>query len=482
MSTRNEPLTTTSGPAFDSLSAGHLIKQKALVKASGLMLVEQAAPVINDLFVSRAYLAAAHGQSPLTSLAGFAGAYAVQQLVRPKLGIYRQQWLTEATRHYERAAIDAQQGRVALWLSQRHNPKAATERTANDVPWVIGMLVGILNQGGSLGITLVTQALVLGTFVDPKLLYALAACCLVGCAAGLSASKLSEWRRSITENELGGAHTRYGKERARMWDNTLLGNRYNFNQWSQSYAAARRSYHAELVTLGSLNAGCAMLGQIASASLFGLTLMQAGNNMYKRGEHEALAAYFLPMVARAIKVLDKTGEVGPTLTQLNHHLTILNRLRKELLTDPNLRPGDLIGPNLQVIGPDGSVQQASVLLASLPTSGRCTVRGPNGAGKTMLMAEIKRRGADSVFLWPATHDLMFGDLPIGSSGQTTRYALSALTADLERDSRIKTIVLDEWDANLDDHHRAQISAALDQLAKRWGVIEVTHRPDLEKQS
>jgi ABC-type transport system involved in cytochrome bd biosynthesis fused ATPase/permease subunit len=50
--------------------------------------------------------------------------------------------------------------------------------------------------------------------------------------------------------------------------------------------------------------------------------------------------------------------------------------------------------------------------------------------------------------------------------------LRAISAEFEIDGHI--LLLDEWDANLDQANREILNAKIDQLAKRNLVIEVRH--------
>jgi ABC-type multidrug transport system fused ATPase/permease subunit len=104
------------------------------------------------------------------------------------------------------------------------------------------------------------------------------------------------------------------------------------------------------------------------------------------------------------------------------------------------------------------------------SSGRWTIRGGNGAGKSTLLAflKLKLKGA---FLLPARAHFYFTvcDRSWTSSGQTMNRQLKTLAS---RNDPV--LLLDEWDANLDDKARAHWDREINEWAKSRIVIEVRH--------
>ena len=107
--------------------------------------------------------------------------------------------------------------------------------------------------------------------------------------------------------------------------------------------------------------------------------------------------------------------------------------------------------------------------------GRITLRGTNGCGKSTLLAQIKEHLGDRAFLLPANPVLYFPQLDgkEASSGQAVSRALELIETDY-LDDNVTTVLLDEWDANLDEHMRAEHDRRLNALARRKCIIEVLH--------
>lgn len=476
-------LSPRNARAADALTPTAILKARGAGTSALALLTQQLAPAAADLFASKTLLALARQQPVVQPLTGFVVAQAVYQLAGPVSLVLQRQWGQAAQRTFERNSLQAHEARPNLWIAHHHNATAVTHRVVNDVPWVVGMLVGLIKDSGALAMSLTAQMVVLGALVDRSLLVDLGICCLLGAAAGVAAAKLSAWRISVTKHPLGSPHARYGHLRERMWDNVLLGNADNFVTWNQNYTAAKRGYHHELITLGSLSVGMATLGQMAATTYFGLRLARLGEQMWQRGEHEALVAYLLPVAARSISLIGQTAEVGKLTTQVKHHTAILARLRGEIMA-PGIEPEAIVRANLArdaqaiaITAADGTLVPVEHLLASPPTLGRFTVRGNNGGGKSMLGAALKQRLGARMLVLPAVHDLMLGPIDAGSSGETASRNLRALAEDVRRQSDITLVYLDEWDASLDAVRRQELSALIQDLAKHVCVLDITHRAE-----
>jgi len=102
------------------------------------------------------------------------------------------------------------------------------------------------------------------------------------------------------------------------------------------------------------------------------------------------------------------------------------------------------------------------------TTGRYLVSGSNGAGKSSLIKYIKSKHPDALFFGP---NIQVGkDTNSGSTGQKQLYQMASL---LNSDSRI--ILLDEWDANLDESNMKNIDNMLSALAENNIIIEIRHK-------
>ena len=102
------------------------------------------------------------------------------------------------------------------------------------------------------------------------------------------------------------------------------------------------------------------------------------------------------------------------------------------------------------------------------TTGRYLVSGSNGAGKSSLLRFMKSKHPDALFFGP---DIQIGqETHPGSTGQKQLYQMASL---LNSNSRI--ILLDEWDANLDESNMKNIDNMLSALAEHNIIIEIRHK-------
>ncbi|VEG12620.1 hypothetical protein [Moraxella cuniculi] len=106
---------------------------------------------------------------------------------------------------------------------------------------------------------------------------------------------------------------------------------------------------------------------------------------------------------------------------------------------------------------------------NLPKIGRLTLTGKNGVGKSSQLLLLKRKLGSTAFYLPAKHELCFNGRIQGSTGQK-------LIAELDEIAKlgVQTVLLDEWDANLDASNACRLDKQLDEIAKEKLVIDIRH--------
>ena len=101
------------------------------------------------------------------------------------------------------------------------------------------------------------------------------------------------------------------------------------------------------------------------------------------------------------------------------------------------------------------------------TVGRYTITGNNGSGKSSFLKIVKGAVEDSILMTPETNFLdSNSDL---STGQVRIKEIEGVFS-----SSPSILMLDEWDANLDDENYKKIDIVLNNASKRGVVIEVRH--------
>lgn len=103
---------------------------------------------------------------------------------------------------------------------------------------------------------------------------------------------------------------------------------------------------------------------------------------------------------------------------------------------------------------------------------RYTIRGGNGVGKSILLRSIKEKLGDEAFYLPVENSsLQFDDISKKlSSGQRIKEILMKV----KNSKKLKYLLLDEWDANLDFENKKILSNMLDELKNEISIIEVRH--------
>ena len=113
--------------------------------------------------------------------------------------------------------------------------------------------------------------------------------------------------------------------------------------------------------------------------------------------------------------------------------------------------------------------------------GRITVTGDNGVGKTSLLTLAKYSLSDEAYYLPIASKLEFGIDEINNEAgfSTGEKLIAELQIILEflkqKNTKIKVILLDEWDANIHAVRAMHISKLLDKISREYKVVEISHR-------
>ncbi|NDL63012.1 ATP-binding cassette domain-containing protein [Acerihabitans arboris] len=260
------------------------------------------------------------------------------------------------------------------------------------------------------------------------------------------------------------------------WDNILLGNKYNLLLY-------QRELQVRQILASESAIHCQYWSNIASTLGMLLTMapvfIWSGVLFYKNIAVPSILAVLVATLPRQIMILQhayiaifyttswsalkarllglgKSAEI-PVISQ-----KIEDRIQWELFECETT--GALSeGVNLQHMNS-----------ASMPLSGRITIRGPNGAGKSSYLCWLKEQIGDCAYYLPAHHELIFKNtlsknLSTGQAAQEYLEELSQVAA-----IEIKILMLDEWDANLDLSSRTRLNNLIDKLSQSILIVEVRH--------
>jgi ABC-type bacteriocin/lantibiotic exporter with double-glycine peptidase domain len=189
----------------------------------------------------------------------------------------------------------------------------------------------------------------------------------------------------------------------------------------------------------------------------------------------------LAVIGALVAILPRTLQVFGSVHSLSIYLSQFFLIRKKLV-NLNLFASNLVTQRLEQAGsPDKFLLLDSIssiqinpqnflyeLQEGRVSGGRFTITGGNGVGKSSYLKVVRALVDDSILMTPETN---FTD-SIGklSTGQARIKEIEAILS-----SPPPVVMLDEWDANLDEENFNKIDAALRHAASRIVIIEVRHK-------
>lgn len=185
----------------------------------------------------------------------------------------------------------------------------------------------------------------------------------------------------------------------------------------------------------------------------------------------SLAGALVALLARSLQVF---GNVHALSVHLGQFFLVGAKLRKLNGFASGLDPyAQMHEAPLQSVSVRDSFAQTEIaphdLIEELQGTkrGRFRVTGENGSGKSTLLKIIKDTVVDAILITPETHFLESSSAL--STGQ-------ARTQEIENVLAISPpiLLLDEWDANLDEDNRRKIDRLLDAASRRMVIVEVRH--------
>ncbi|EJN09335.1 hypothetical protein PMI40_00782 [Herbaspirillum sp. YR522] len=429
------------------------------------MLLHQAIVASSTIFLTAIIASFQAGKPFLPALVMFLATMTLPYLPGAISFYTLQVWVNRAHMRFVMEAASAGAGNVNAYRNGDLRERTESILARNSYP-VIRDYLGAVHELASFALNSLLSVLVIGLLLPAQLLLGYLASLLM-CAVIIAALTRPIARQSAHSED---CYVRFSATLSKCWDNLMLGNRHNRNVWvAQVDDDGQRFYRAsnrlELikqvgnVVLAAASLGPSVLlivmlassGQTAAASLAAVIV--------------SLTRIFLILNALSTlvyRVLD--------LISLHAKMRVLFRLQASLSAaeDPPRGAISSISINGQAVG---DMQQALDILASR-SAGRFTITGPNGGGKSTVLLRLKEQHRDRGFLLPAQHgNLMWKSCPDSfSTGQRS----AAILTEVLGIAHIKCLLLDEWDANMDEANTRRIDALLEHTSKERIVIETRH--------
>lgn len=259
------------------------------------------------------------------------------------------------------------------------------------------------------------------------------------------------------------------------WDNLVLGNRSNSLRWGDQYQQNTKTYFAEF-SRGRFGAQLQQLlfslqwmlqSSLSASTAMYATCFPERGPLLSSSQHASMvnlasllsvAVQFTPLSRQYKDLKAKRARSDEHLRQIYESGSLAERIQ---------------GQKINVQSPQGEFDGDACLqdFERLAAPGLHTVRGANGAGKTLMLLEAKKYFSDRALYVPAAHNLNF-PIERGSSGQNVERLFDRLD---QHEVMPEILLLDEWDANLDDNVRDRLSDLIKGWAKDHAVVQIVHR-------
>lgn len=263
--------------------------------------------------------------------------------------------------------------------------------------------------------------------------------------------------------------------------NTWIGNARNYHDWEHDFLQKSIESTRTQATLSLTRSGLSAATTIISSIPFILTTMG-----YAAAHASNLPAMttLIAVLPRQVSILQNMNVIVVYAAQFSERIARTRLVYSNLILRPEERDarGSIRWDELRLCSAGNGAEMACPReISDIDTAthsfskGRLTIRGTNGCGKSTLLTQLKEMLGDRAYLLPANPALFYPSLvdKEASSGQAVSRILD-LIEDGYLDESVDVILLDEWDANLDDTMRTFHDEKLNELAKGKCVIEVLH--------
>lgn len=255
------------------------------------------------------------------------------------------------------------------------------------------------------------------------------------------------------------------------WENIFVGNRYNLLKWKNGFSQ-RLSSASESAVKYDLTRSLISSITVSVA----LIIIAIGNAIFLFENQSNVAALATLMITlpRQVQIVQFIFSFFNTYLSwkgVSYRLAELESVVR--LADSAESPEKYVKYEKIKVSQHGKENALKEDLLN-EKSGRFTLRGENGAGKSTFLSLLSERTADKSFFLPSNYaDLEFQKMQTvsGSDGQR----ISHVFDEIEEIDGIDLILLDEWDANLDQKNISILNEKIEKLAQDKLVIESRHR-------
>ncbi|TNH05467.1 hypothetical protein FHQ26_10550 [Testudinibacter sp. TR-2022] len=263
---------------------------------------------------------------------------------------------------------------------------------------------------------------------------------------------------------------------SQIWDNCTLGNQYNDHLYQQDLLKKQQSLLFSAVKSKQFNNIVSSVGMLIMMLPVIMLILFL---FYQYRTSPAMLAVLIATLPRQVIMLQYCYSIISYITQWSALKAKLNGLLQALIPPPTnsdiyqrilwdkFNVSTSANLNIEMIN-------LEYLKNNLPKQGRITIQAPNGAGKSSYLIWLKTQLAEQAYYLPTYHHLQFSQTNTThcSTGEVLKYNLNELQQHL--DQKIKVIMLDEWNANLDAASTNEVDQLIEKLSQLFLIVEVRH--------
>jgi len=257
----------------------------------------------------------------------------------------------------------------------------------------------------------------------------------------------------------------------RMWDNLVLGNSYNRGIWSTRLS--ERFSQAQHMNVKSVR-----FNQLVAIGIALLTMLPTFIiliwSLQSRTHGITTTIAIVVSLPRIFQILNSSHQVLSLISSWSTQkgkIEVLDSLFKFSSTENLLERIKFAQIQFEKHGTPHAIRSVDECLRLLNQPGRMTLRGPNGSGKSTLLLLLKNILGSRAYYLPAQHSLTFQN---ESKERSTGEQLFESLKEIAENNPSEVLLLDEWDANLDDKNKDKISLLIDNLSIQRGIVEIRH--------
>lgn len=385
--------------------------------------------------------------------------------------ILRIYWKQEALRSFVNSFISSNRGNIGDWNNQELREEKLSILTG-EAPTAINALIDYIFDLYSYISSVFFNIIALSIVVEP--LFAVAYGISISTVIFVMGLKRKQQKR-LTKKALS-ARIDLIQSLLAAWDNVLIGNDYNFKLWVEKKTQRLNRSLRRNIDLERFDQVMAILVSLMTSIPSLLVVIYF---VYANQHDPVRLSSFIVTLPMLFLILSYTYQTLSLAFRWGMHKSKLIALFKAI--QPSTELGEAMERKVKWDKIKmTNMNTDNVSLAYTPnhlvdrtkTSGRVTLRGENGAGKSTLLMLLKHSLKKQAFFLPTQSHLSFSSTSMNrSTGESLKNRLIEILEKVDAD----TLLLDEWDANLDQDNREALSTLIDKIALRKCVIEVRHR-------